>query len=345
MKKTMTPWKMGIDLPASLEFQNANGGIDPASQGYQYVIQTTTQIAADAIKQKFYEVPFGEYMPVDIGTGAWMEAIVKNLTYDSAAPFEQGIADLSTQAAITNVDAGVAPVSTKIYSWNRGYQYSLFETRKALAADNWDPIQAKYEALVKNWQLGIQQVAYLGVLLDPAGGPGLLSNPQVTANTAVITKYISSMSPDELSTFVSTVMAAYFANSNSTSHKPTHFAMPMQDWLGLDRPWSPSFPNTSIREYLTKAFREVTMNPDFTMYGVAYADQVNNAGVWATDGTNRYCLYRNDPEAGKLYTPVDMIINAPATSNNFQWQGVALGQFTGFQVYRDPLFLYFDWAV
>lgn len=342
MKTNQTPWKFGIELPPSLEFCNANGGIDPASQGYQYVIQTTTEIAASTIKQEFYEVPFGSYLPVDVGTGAWKESIVKNLTYDSAAPFEQGIADLSTQAAVTQVDAGVAPVTTKIYSWNRGYQYSLFEVRKALAADNWDPISAKYETLVKNWQLGLQQITFLGLLTDPTGGPGLLSQAGVTVNLAVITQYISTMSPTQLATLVATIMGAYFANSNSTV-LPDHFAIPMQDWLGMGSPWSPQFPNISIIAYLEDAFRKVTKNPNFTIYGVAYADQANNAGIWAVGGTNRYCLYRNKPDTLKLYTPVDLLINAPATANNFQWQGVALGQFTGVQVYRLPELIYFDW--
>lgn len=341
---TMDPRQMRdvIPLPAKLEFMNANGGIDPASQGYEYIIQTTSQIAADVIEQEFYEIPFGEYIPVESGVGAFMEFIVKNLSYQSAGPFEQGIVSLSAQAAIKQVDAGVAPVSTRIYSWNAGYTYSLWELRKALQSDNWDVVQARYEALAENWQLGLQQVAFLGLLLDNTGAPGLLSQAAVTVNTAVITQYISTMSPTQLSTLVATIMGAYFSNSNSTK-LPTHFAIPMQDWLGMDAPWSPQFPNVSIREYLEKAFRAATKNPNFVIYGVAYADQANNAGVWASAGTNRYALYRNEPKSLKMYTPLDMLINAPGTSNNFTFQGVAMGQFTGVQLYRIPEMLYFDW--
>ncbi len=333
-----------VKLPPSLEFMNANGGIDPASEGYDFVIRTTTEIAAGIIDQDFYEIPFGEYMPIDTGTGAFMESIVKNVAYQSAGPFEQGLVSLSAQAKIKQVDAGVAPVTTKIYSWNAGYEWNLWEVRKALAGDNWDPIAARYEALVENYQLGLQQVAFLGLLLDPTGCPGLLSNPQVTINLAIITKAISSMSPTELSVLVATIMAAYFANSNSTK-LPTHFAMPMADYLGLDTPWSPSFPNVSIREYLEKAFKRVTKNPNFEIYGVAYADQANNAGVWDPAGTNRYMLYRNDAKSLKMYNPLDLLINAPATGNNFHFSGVAMAQFTGVQFYKVPEALYFDWAV
>lgn len=332
-----------IKLPANLEFMNANGGIDPASEGYQFVIQTTTQIAAGVIEQEFYEIPFGEYMPIDVGTGAFMESIVKNVSYQSAGPFEQGLVSLSAQAKIKQVDAGVAPITTKIYSWNAGYQWSLWEVRKALAADNWDVIANRYEALVENYQLGLQQVAYLGLLLDPTGCTGLLSNASATVNLAIITQYISTMSPTQLASLVANIMGAYFSNSNSTK-LPTHFAIPMQDWLGLDTPWSPNFPNVSIREYLTKAFKMATKNPNFEIYGVAYADQANNAGFWDASGTNRYALYRNEPKSLKMYNPLDMLINAPATADNFHFQGVAMAQFTGVQVYRVPELLYFDWA-
>ena len=332
-----------VKLPAHLEFMNANGGIDPASEGYQFVIETTTQIANGVIEQDFYEIPFGEYLPIDEGTGAFMESIVKNVSYQSAGPFEQGIVSLSAQAKIKQVDAGVAPVTTKIYSWNAGYEWNLWEVRKALQADNWDVIASRYEALKENYDLGIQQVAFLGLLLDPTGCPGLLSNASVTINSAIITQYISTMNPTQLASLVANLMAAYFANSNSTK-LPTHFAIPMADWLGLDAPWSPTFPNVSIREYLTKAFKMATKNPNFEIYGVAYADQANNAGVWEPAGTNRYTLYRNEPKSLKMYNPLDLLINAPATGNNFLFNGVAMAQFTGVQIYKVPEVLYFDWA-
>ncbi len=345
MEQKLSPRQIrdAIKLPPSLEFMNANGGIDPASEGYQFVVQTTTQIADGVINQDFYDIPFGEYIPIEEGTGAFMESIVKNVAYQSAGPFEQGLVALSAQAKIKQVDAGVAPVTTRIYSWNAGYEWNLWEVRKALQADNWDVIASRYEALKENYDLGIQQVAYLGLLLDPTGCPGLLSNPSVTINLSIIPQAISTMSPTQLSTLVSSIMAAYFANSNSTK-LPTHFAIPMADYLGLDAPWSPTFPNVSIREYLEKAFKMATKNPSFEIYGVAYADQANNAGVWTTLGTNRYCLYRNEGKSLKMYNPLDLLFNAPGTANNFLFEGVAMAQFTGVQVYKVPEMLYFDWA-
>lgn len=332
-------WRPGLDR----ELANANGGIDPSAQGYEYAIQTTTMIRAEVVKQEFYEVPFGDYVPVIIGTGAWMEDIKTNLTYDSAGPFEEGITDLSSQAAVPQVDTGIHPVSAKIYTWNKGYQYSTPEVRKALASDNWDVIRSKHEALVRNWQLGIQQVAFLGLALDQTSCPGLLSNTGVTVNTAVITQAISTMDANAFATLVATIIGSYFSNSNSTK-LPDHLAMPMQDFLGLADPVSPQFPNVSKLEYLEKAFQRITKNAGFTIYGVAYADQANNAGVWTALGTNRYCLYRKNAETMKMDLPVDFILNAPGTADNYRWQGVGVAQFTGLIIYRQPEVMYFDWA-
>lgn len=333
-------WRPGLDR----EFVNANGAVDPQSLGYEYTIQTTTQIRAEVIMQKFYEVPIAEFVPVIVGTGAWMESIKTNLTYDVSGDFESGIADnASGPASVPQVDVGVAPKTAVIKTWNKGYQYSLPEVQKALAADNWDVIRGKMEVLKRQWDLGLQKVAFLGLLSDAANVPGLLTNSEPTVNTAIITGYISDMSADDFATFVAAILAEYFANSNSTV-LPDTFAIPMADYLGLVAPVSATFPNVSKLSYLEMAFKQATQNPNFRIRGLAYCDQANNAGYVAANGKNRYVLYRNDRETLKMDLPVDFTLNAPGTANNYQWQGVGVGQFTGAIAYRVPEIEYFDWA-
>lgn len=329
------------------ELANANGNIDPSTLGYQYTIQTTTQIRAEVIEQKFYEVPIAEFIPVIVGTGAWMESIKTNLVYDAAGAFETGLQDLASgPSQIANVDVGMAPVNAKILTWAKGYLYTLPEVEKALASNNWDVVASKMAALKRNWDLGLQKVAFLGFLQDLENVPGLLSNDVArgaTVNTAVITKYISSMSPDEFQALVASIMGAFFANSNSTE-LPDTFVIPMQDFLGLATPVSSGFPVVSMLDYLETAFKRITGNANFKVRGVAYCDQANNAGYWATLGTNRYCLYKRDRETIKMDIPVDFNLYPAGTSNNFQWQGVGAAQFTGCIAYRVAQIMYFDWA-
>jgi len=348
MRKTYTELlnEMG---PAALKWQpglqlkNSNGDIAPSTLGYQYTIQTTTLIRAKTIEQKFYEVPPADFVPMVVGEGAWLESIQTNLVYDSAGDFENGVISLSDPSDLAQVSAGLAPVAAKIVTWAKGYQYSTPEIEKALASNNWDAVSAKQSVLKRNWDLGIQKIAFLGIKSDLSNVPGLLSNSNVNVNTGIITQAISSLTAAQFSTFVKALLADYFANSNSTV-LPDSFVMPMDDFLGLGVPVSSSFPNIMMIDYLLEAFKKMTGNANFQVRGVLYGKQSANAGYWATLGTNRYVLYRKNSETIRMDLPVDFILNAPNTGNNFLWEGVGCGQYTGAIAYRPAEIRYYDWA-
>jgi hypothetical protein len=95
-------------------------------------------------------------------------------------------------------------------------------------------------------------------------------------------------------------------------------------------------------DFLLEAFKKVTGNPNFVIYPIAYSDQSRNAGVWTTNGTYRYVLYRKDEETAVMDIPLDLTQLAPNTDNNFNWNGVSYGQFTGVQIIRIPEFRYYD---
>lgn len=330
------PWKPGMDR----ELKNTNGSINQSSLGYQYTIQTTTLIAAETISQKFYEEAVADFAPVLVGRGPWMEDIKTNLTFDAAGPFETGIQDLASRNQIGNVEVGMSPINAKIATWAKGYMYSLPEVQKALASNNWDVVASKYKALTKNWQLGIQKVGFLGMRGDLANFPGLLSNPAVTINASFLGGPISAMDPTAFAAFVSGIVQLYLTNCNEVRY-PNRFVIPRADFVGLATPVSPTYPMISMLEYLEKAFKAVC-GPDFKILASAYGNKARNAGYWAAGGTSRYVLFNADRETIHMDIPVDLFINAPATGNNFQWQGVGAGQFTGMIVYRVPEVLYFD---
>lgn len=321
---------------------NSNGDVDTASLGYQYTIQTTTQIRAGVIKQKFYEVPMADYVPIIPGTGAWMEDIKTNLVYDVAGGFEAGVVGTAAgPSQIAEVDTGTSPVTARVITWAKGYRYTTPELQKALAANNWDVVAGKLESLKKHWDLGIQKVAFLGLKSDLNNVPGLLTSPQVNSNLSVITALISTLSAADFQTLVATILDAYFENSNSTV-LPDTFVLPMKDYLGLAAASSADFPINSKINYLLTAFKEITQNPNFKIMGLAYSDAKNNAGFVSPAGKNRYVLYRNDPDSLKMDLPVDFQLTPAGTANNFQWQGVGVAQFTGAIFYRPAEALYFD---
>ena len=65
-------------------------------------------------------------------------------------------------------------------------------------------------------------------------------------------------------------------------------------------------------------------------------------GYVSVAGSNRYVLYVNDPETVRMSIPTQFTLNSPGTANNYQWQGVGYGQYTGVQNYRARQIYYFD---
>lgn len=334
-------WQPGM----SLSNTPSNGAVDSSTLGYQYTIQTTTLIRAETVNMKFYEIPFATYIPVIPGEGAWMETIKTNLVYKVGGTFEQGIVSTgANQQKYAKVDIGTAPVTQTVALWAKSYDYSTFEVNKALALNNWDVVSGKLETLKTEWDLGIQITSFLGLLQDQTNFPGLLSQPNVNINLTVITKNISTFgsSGGDFNTFVSLVMAAYFANSNNTV-LPTHFAIPMDDFLGLAVFINPAFPmsGSMMIDALETAFSKIC-GAGFKIYGVLYGKMATNAGYWTANGTQRYCLYRKDPKSVRMDLPQDFILAAPVMVGPVTFEGLGYGQFTGVISFRPAEMLYFD---
>lgn len=329
----MISWRPGLRI------DNAAGTVNPTSLGYQYTIQTTTQIAAKVVEQIFYEVPFEDFVNVEVGFGAWMENIKINTVFQLAGSFFNGLMSLnqgSSKLPIVNV--GLSPVTSAIDTWTSGYTYTIAEVNKALASNNWDVVEDKMRALKKMWDLGLQQVAFLGNPQDQTNFPGLLTQTGATVNTSIITQFISSYSPGQFAAFVANIIATYFPNTNYT-RMPNRFVIPYADWNGLMTPVSSQFPNVDMLSYLENAFKRVTGRQDFKIMPVAYCDTANNG---AEIGHYRYALYNKDPDTIRMYIPVDFMLNPAGTGNNWQWEGVACGQFGSPVLIRPNELMYFD---
>jgi len=241
---------------------------------------------------------------------------------------------------MARVDVGIAPVTAAIDTFNGGYDYTISEVNKALAADNWDVVSDKMLALKEMWDLGLQYVCFLGNPNDQTNFPGWLTNSNVTINTAVIPQLISTMSATQFMAMIQQIVKVFRTNTNDTM-MPNHLALPYDDWNGLTTAVSPQFPNITMAQWLLNSLREASGNPDFQILPLAYCDTANNGNLI---GHYRYVLYHRDPKTVRMFVPVPFMLNPAGTANNWQWQGVAVGQFTSPLLIKPAEVMYFDHA-
>lgn len=317
--------------------KNANGDIDQSSEGYNVAITSLTYIRKKVVDQVFYEIPIEEFIPIAIGEGAYSESIVTYGQVSHGGDFESGIVNTGADnARLQTVDTGVVKFTAAVADWMKGFNYTKFDVEKALLAGNWDIIAAKAKALKKNFDLGLQELAFLGGKgIGATLFPGLLNNGNVNSNISLITEDISTMSAAELDTLAAGLLESYRSNNNRTLY-PTHWAMPEDVYNGLSRFTDVAFGLRSRLAYLEEAFKG--KGHSITIYPVKYGMSANNSL-----GLTRHCLYNKEEDNLILEIPLNFVLSAPGTANNVTFQQVAMSQFTGVLMPRPLAALYFDY--
>ncbi len=318
------------------------------SLGYEVSITTLTTICKKISEQKFFEVPPAQYVPIVIGQGTWSSNYNIYRSFDIVDQFETGFINVGgANARLANADTGVDALNIKQYNWAKAIGWNIFELEEAAKAGNWDLVAAKEESRKRNWDLGVQRIAFLGAQgFNGSSGTmqGLLNQPGASVNTTVITKLISSMSVSELKTFTGTVLEAYRSNVNRTAY-PTHFVIPESDWNGLASQASPDFPIKSTLELLEDTFKTITMNKDFKILPLAYADPAYNSQFLPSTSINYnkhiYSLYRYDEKSLVMNVGLDYTNTLANSLDNFNFQNCGYGQLTGLLLLRPLELLYF----
>jgi hypothetical protein len=307
------------------------------SLGYEVNITTLTTIMKKISEQKFFETSPADYLPVRVGEGAWSSNLLTYRSFNAADDFATGVVNTgSPNGRLAGADAAVDSLSIKVINWAKSIGWSIFDLELAAKAGNWDLVTAKERSRKKNWDLGIQKVAFLGLAGDTAV-QGLLNQTGVTNNTAFLTIPISTMTPAQLKTFTAGLLDKYRANCNRTAW-PTHFIIPESDYLGLASPASSDFPIRSTLDLLEETLKVMCKNPNFKVLPLAYADTAYNSL-----GVTRYTLLNYEEESVRMDIPVDYTNTLANSLDNFSFQNVGYGQFTGVLAYRPAEMLYFSY--
>jgi hypothetical protein len=304
--------------------------------GYEVPITTLTTIMKKVSEQKFFELAPADYVPLRVGQGAWSSNLVTYRSFVLADDFSTGVINTGgNNSRLATGDAGVDSLQIKVNNWAKTIGWTLFDLELAAKSGNWDLVTAKEKARKKNWDLGIQKVMFLGLAGD-SSILGLYNQVGVTTDTVTLTAPISSLSAAALNTFVQAVLNVYRANC-ARSAWPTHFILPESDYLGLAAPSSPTYPIKSVLQLMIETFQTMTGNKNFKILPCAYGDK-----AYSGFAVQKYCLLNYDEESIRADIPVDYTNTLANSIDNFSFQNVGYGQFTGVLAYRPQEVYYFQ---
>lgn len=309
--------------------------------GFQVSITTLTEVIKQVQEQKFFTVNIADYVPIRTGFGAWAYDLLTFQEYATGGDFETGIIDTGgDNSRLASVDAGVSPIRVPIKNWAKQLSWSLPELNYANKFGNWDLITAKEKSRKKNWDLGIQRVAFLG--LPSMGMAGLLTLPTSGSNSviydsATLTTRLMAMDAATFSAFVSTLLGEW-RTGNAHTAWPNRFVVPEFDYVGLSAPTNPAYPLITKKAMLERSFKDIT-GEDFKILPLAYAQASLSNGQLAAD---RYALYRYADDTIRMDIPVQYTPTVQSSVNGFHFQNVGYGQFTGVGLYRPTEVMYID---
>lgn len=326
------------EIFASEKLQNAL----TYQQGYEVDVTTLTALSRIIAEQKFYEIPFADYVPTRVNTeAAYAQNIINYRSFAQGGDFEEGYIDQGVSSRLAQTDVAIDAVTSLIRNWAKENVWGLLELAQASRAGNWDIYTAKEKSRKKNWDLGLQQIAFLG----SQGGltTGIANTPNVTTDTSLVPVPLSEMTLAQINDFVRGAINGYRANSNYTAY-PDVLYIPETDYNGLntyveDAGRSATFTRL---EMLRQAFVGATRNSNFRILPLVYLEGTFT-GTGAL-GLNRYILARYDEETFRFEIPLDYTVTVGNTIDGFTFRNVGYGQHSDVIVLRPQEIFYMDRA-
>jgi hypothetical protein len=322
---------------------NASGDINDNTLGLQSTIDTVTYLRKKTVEQSFYEVALTDYGIIEQGDGAFMQNILVTAEVDMSDDFESGNLQQGANAErLSETDTGVAPFNVPLRQWAKGVVWNYLEVQNALQRNSWDLIGGRMRSRKKNWDLGIQRLFFLGSKVDTLF-PGLLNNTvqnPYTVGTATpgsaSNTIISLLSAANFQLFIGAAIQTYQANCGYVKY-PDYLIMPSDDWNALGTATSSTYPIGTMLEYMEKTFKGLC-GQHFKILPSAYAVPANNPL-----NKHIYLFGKKDGDSGHMNIPVDMVVTAPGTADNFNYRCVGFGQYSGYNIFRAGDF--YSWQI
>jgi len=303
------------------------------SMGYGDIdITLLTQIEREVSQQKFYQIDPEKFVPFDKTQGGWADYITVLRSFVNAegdlSTWEQGLD--ADNARRGQVGAKLEATSLKLHNLAKMVSYSLFEIRQAQETGRWNIITEKERARKISYDISVQRA----VLLGDDDHKGLLNQTDVPTDAAVLTKKISSMTSTEFKTFLSSIFANFYAQTNMTA-LPDTLAIAPSDFLGLGVAVDEQYPVfTTMKQRLEDVFKQMTGNQNAEIIPLAYCEPEFHNGAY------KYVLYRKNFDTLRVYQPFDYNVVQGASIDGLNYQNTAYARISDVFVNRPKEILY-----
>ena len=314
----------------------------PADFGYKQFSDTLTAIRKEVIKQTFYTIDIPQFIDVETGYDPYFETVKRYRSYNLSNDPQKFVVPANFGGRIRNTQQGFDAFDVKRKFWAAEINYTMLEAQQfAVGLQGAEELtRVKMQNTKQVADLFTQEVMAFGMPNVDATMTGLYNNSSVNVDTTTIGTSISSMDPSEFATFIGTVLSVY-ESYNNIGEVPNRFAIPMDDYLGLATPVSPTFPNVSKLEWLNKMFKEMTGDSTAEIVRSKYGTKsINNLfGV----NKSRYILYKKSPENLVFDMPIPFTSLANMSANGgWSYQNIVYMQIGQVVIKRPTLVVYFD---
>jgi hypothetical protein len=333
MSKTLENVKLS---PREILVANASD-VTAGQIGYNPNVKLLSQILKGVSQQVYPIIRVSNYMPVLVGEGAWSTELIKMQAYSTGDGFRSGVINLAeNNSRLADMGSAFGTANFKIWTWAKTITWSLPQLEQAAKTGEYSIIEQAEISRKTNWNLGIQETAFIGDSV--LGIPGLLVSGTSPVNKSIIPagKKIGELAPEQFNA-VAASFIAYYSDAVNYTVFPDRFLVPADDYNLMASATSPQFPIISKLEYLERQFRQQTMNSEFKILPTFYA-----MPKYSLLAKPRYALYRSDVNSLACYIPADYTPTMANTVNGFQLQNVAYGQFCGCCIIRPAELQYFE---
>ena len=105
--------------------------------GLSQVIDTLTYVSGKLVEQKFYEIPFEQYVPTVLGEGAFSDLMLYYTNFADSEGFETGlVSNTGRTASLEAVDTHYESIEAKPIFWAKKTNYTVLEIKQAIKMQN-----------------------------------------------------------------------------------------------------------------------------------------------------------------------------------------------------------------